>query len=247
MVLAMDDNKTMTKAGGGRQCSNQSWAVAGDKTIWGQQSMIGGKSVRRQERWRLHDGLQWQKQMAAADNNATTNQRREQQKLVGSWCQDHLREVVDDWHQKWPATRVSMVAWWHAMTKADSGQWCSNQTMMGAAKGGQWLVTRLPEGSSQWLSTVCDDKSRWQTTAQQPTNNGSSKGQIGAGEETAWGQWLKNGWFVDYPHKSQKLIYKIKLLQTVPIIASISCFIIAVIRLFYQTVVFIFLSNNKIL
>jgi hypothetical protein len=52
---------------------------------------------------------------------------------------------------------------------------------------------------------------------------------------------------VRLPHKSQKLIYKIKLLQIGAIIASISCFIISVTRLFYQIVIFIFLSNNKIL
>ncbi len=64
------------------------------------------------------------------------------------------------------------------------------------SKGGQCLVTRPREGSGQQLAakaagnesvddhtTVCNYKSgrQWQTTMQQPTNNGSSKGRVAAG------------------------------------------------------------------
>ncbi len=120
--------------------------------------------------------------------------------MGGGWFQDHMRAAVNDWQQKWPAIRVLTVAWQHTMTKASgsSGQECINQPMMGAAKGGRWLVSRPPEGSGQQLASkgtgnksvngctaVCYDKSRQWTTTQQLTNNRSSKGQAGAGEEIA--------------------------------------------------------------
>jgi hypothetical protein len=65
------------------------------------------------------------------------------------------------------------------------------------------------------------------------------------GQEVLYPDWWGcRGWS---PHKSQKLIYKIKLLQIVPIIALNSCFIISVIRLFYQIVIFIFYLTIKYL
>jgi hypothetical protein len=51
----------------------------------------------------------------------------------GSWCQDHLREVVDNLHQKRPATTVLTDAHWHAMTKVGGGQQHNNQLTTRAA------------------------------------------------------------------------------------------------------------------
>jgi hypothetical protein len=45
---------------------------------WRRWTRIGGKSGRQQERRLSHDGMRWQK--LTADNNATTNQWRDQQK-----------------------------------------------------------------------------------------------------------------------------------------------------------------------
>ncbi len=39
---------------------------------------------------------QWQKQAAAANSNAITNQQWEQQKADSGWCWDHLREAVNN-------------------------------------------------------------------------------------------------------------------------------------------------------
>jgi hypothetical protein len=63
----------------------------------------------------LHDGTQFQKRVVVVDNNATTNQWREQQRAGGGWCREHLREVVNDWHQKRLAARVLIVTQQHAM------------------------------------------------------------------------------------------------------------------------------------
>jgi hypothetical protein len=70
-------------------------------------------------------------------------------KSGNGWCRDHLRKVVNDWHQKQQTTRVLMVAQWSVMTKAGSGggQKCNNKPKTGAAKGGWWLVSRPLEGS----------------------------------------------------------------------------------------------------
>jgi hypothetical protein len=45
---------------------------------WRRWTTIGSKSSRQQERWRLHDSMRWQKR--TVENNATTNQQRDQRK-----------------------------------------------------------------------------------------------------------------------------------------------------------------------
>jgi hypothetical protein len=93
----------------------------------------------------------------------------------------------------------------------DKSGWRQQKTLQqpsnnGSSKGGQRLVSRPPEGSGQWLAskatnnesvdgctTVCNDESGWQTIMQQTTNEGSSKGWAGAGDETTWGQRLMIG------------------------------------------------------
>ncbi len=68
--------------------------LAGEETPWGQRSTIGGKSGLWQEHWRSHKSVWWQKQVAAADNNATTNQRWEWQRESSGWWWDRLRAAM---------------------------------------------------------------------------------------------------------------------------------------------------------
>jgi hypothetical protein len=44
--------------------------------------------------------------------------------------------VDDNWRQKRPAARALMVAWRHAMTKADGREKCNNQPTTGESKAG---------------------------------------------------------------------------------------------------------------
>ncbi len=156
-VLTVAPRCVMMKGGGKQQCNNQPMmqtAKAGG-CLW--QDCLRAKVDDWWKKWPATRALMvalqhaMTKRAAAADNNATTNQWQEQQRGCSSWCQDHLRKVVDERWQKRPATRVSTVAQWRAMTKAGGRQWHNNQPTTGAAKCRQGLVKKLPEDSDWQL------------------------------------------------------------------------------------------------
>jgi hypothetical protein len=136
------------------------------------------------------------KRAVVADNNATTNQQREQQRAGNGCRQDYLSKGVNDWHQKWPTMRVLMVTPRRVITKAGCKKIMQQPTNVGSSKGFQGLVTRPPGGSGCQLAekaasdmfaqgrAMTKGRRRWQAILQQPTNNGSSKGRATACVET---------------------------------------------------------------
>ncbi len=73
-------------------------------------------------------------------------------KAGGDWQQKHLRAAVNNWRQKWPATRASTITQQREMYQVRGNQHKQQPTIDRNSISGRRLATILPEGSGQWLA-----------------------------------------------------------------------------------------------